>query len=124
MIQFAHYKKYNGRVFNRILGDKKLFLFTNKDEQYNGFQYKDGLNIDHLSFGIFSNLCFVDEDNINDYLDDILFEWIREVTIPSNARVYIRYKEYNADKFVLGIRKKCSDYKIEKHRCLKAVKQD
>ena len=129
MTSFVVSKEYTGEDFNKILGSKKLYRFTHKDENHNGFQYKDGLNIDHLEFnphgsGNPGGLYFVDEDYILSYLVNTKFKWIREVTIPSDARVYTDHQKYKCDKFILESRKHTSEYEIEKHKCLEAVKQD
>ena len=126
---FVPSKEYTGQEFNEILGSKKLYRFTRYDEIHNDFQYNDGLNVDHLEFYPHDackpgGLYFVDEDHIIRYLFSHLFQWIREVTIPPDARVYVEKGKYKSDKFVLGPRKRTSEYEIDKHRCLEAVKQD
>ena len=122
------YKEYSGQDFNKILGAKKLYRFTYHDEIHNGFQYKDGLNIDHLEFYPYGTcgsggLYFVDENNIWNYLINSDFQWIREVTIPFDARVYVDKGKYKSDKFILEPRKRISEYEIETHRYAEAVKQ-
>ena len=69
MSTFTVFREYTGYDFNRILGSKKLYRFTKDNEIHNDFQYKDGLNIDHLEFYPYETctkggLYFVDEDNI------------------------------------------------------------
>ena len=56
--------------------------------------------------------------------DKTKFQWIREVTIPSDARIYVDDDKYKSDKFILGPRKRTEEYEIEKHKYLEAVKQN
>ena len=107
------FKEYTGKEFNKKMGRRKLFRFTNFKENHNEFQYKDGLNVDFLPFdpsgsGQPGGLYFVDEDKIESYLGMIIFcfHWIRKVTIPDDARVYVDKYKYKADKIILAPRKK------------------
>ena len=130
MTKFVMYTEYSGMYFNEYLNKStKLYRFTNDDEIHNDFQYNDGLNVDHLQFNPHGTcqpggLYFVDDDHMIDYLISPSFTWIREVTIPHDARVYVDNGKYKTDKFVLGERKQRTEYKIEKHKCLEAVKQN
>ena len=64
--------------------NKKYYKFTNKDECHHGFQYKDGLNEDHLPFNETDSCCpgglyFSDAENILQFIKN-RSHWIREVT--------------------------------------------
>lgn len=88
-----------------------LVKLTNETENHNGFQFQNGLNVDIVPFypkgqckrgGIY----FIDADNINNWLsyNSNVGEMIhiRNVTIPDDARVYIKGEKFKADKIILG----------------------
>ena len=63
----------------------KYYKLTNEEEIHHGFQYKDGLNEDHLPFDETGSCCpgglyFSDTENILQFLDPYKMYWIREVT--------------------------------------------
>ena len=39
-----------GSEFNRLYGHLEFYKFTNKEEIHNGFQFRDGLNVDTVPF--------------------------------------------------------------------------
>ena len=103
----------SGAQFNEIFHNVQLFKLTNDTEYHNGFQFDDGLNIDTVKFtpkgscepgGIY----FTEEKWIWKwicYRQQIMI-YIRGVTIPNDAQVYIEENKFKADKLILGPREK------------------
>jgi len=93
----------------------RYFKVTNAAEKHNGLQYKDGLNIDPVAWnpsgGCQSGgIYYADEDHICEFLG--IGAWVREVTIPDDARTY-KDPEGNkskADKVILGPRVALLDF--------------
>jgi len=87
------------------------YKILNETECHNGFQFQDGLNIDTVPFNP-TGTCL--EGGIYFSRKDILTFlnyglWIRQVTIPEDARVYkdpeSSPEKWKADKIILGPRK-------------------
>lgn len=112
--RFEVYEVYTGEEFNQIASkyDMKFYKFTCTNEVHNGFQFKDGLNVDTVKFNPSGNcsaggMYFTDKEHIKNWA--YLHTFVRDVTIPDDARVYIEYAQYKADKFILGPRKRIYD---------------
>lgn len=115
----------SGKEFNETYPDIELIKLTNAEENHNGFQFKDGLNIDTIDFypkqecspgGIYfiekqfayrwtyyttnTHYTIIEEENIMVYM--------RKVTIPDDARIYIEIDKFKADKIILGSRTEIS----------------
>jgi len=92
----------------------KFYKFTNEQENHDGLQYHDGLNIDSLPFNP-SGDC--KPGGIYFAREDILFfhnYWLREVTLPEGEEIYENPgepKKWKAHQVVLGKRRKF-DYEI------------
>ena len=90
----------------------KYYKILNEEENHNGFQYKDGLNIDSVPFQpkgscVRGGIYFASKD-ILAFLD--YGSWIREVTIPRDAR-WVKDpgdgpEKFRADRVILGRRRK------------------
>jgi hypothetical protein len=88
---------------------KIYYKVTNKDECHNGYQYKDGLNILNEEFNDDPNAScvpggfyFTDYKNLPQFFE--YGTWIREVTIPPDARVVLDPEgdKWRCDKIILG----------------------
>ena len=112
---------------------KKLVKLTNEEENHNWFQFKTGLNVDSIPFNPIpgcqpGGIYFTDIDNIARWLDygKGKMKYCREVTLPSDSRVYIEENKYKADKMILGERVEIKDlpYWSDNDYCMSAVRQD
>jgi hypothetical protein len=90
----------------------KYYKILNKEEKHHGLQYRDGLNIDPLSFAeegtcVPGGIYFASKD-IFAFLDYGI--WIREVTIPDDAKMVrdpgCGPEKLRANKVILGPRRK------------------
>ena len=89
------------------------YRLTNEDECHNGFQYRDGLNVDTVPFDP-SGTCRpgglyffsrVQLGRLIDYIpENFIPYWISEVTFPPDAKIWKMEGKYKADKFILGER--------------------
>ena len=99
---------------NRIMEEKfdyskVYYKVTNKNEYHHGFQYKDGLNILIGKFNdnpeascVKGGFYFTDYDHLPKFFDYGV--WIREITIPTNAKVVLdpAGNKWRADKIIFG----------------------
>lgn len=96
----------------------KFYKILDETECHNGLQYKTGLNIDPIPFNP-SGDC--EPGGIYYAREDILYfldygPWIREVTLPDDARTYLNPRlpvKWKADKVILGERRRINDEVIE-----------
>ena len=92
------------------LPEGKYWRLTNKKECPRGFQYKDGLNVDTQPFNPTGSckpggLYFFSDAQLANYqlyVKDPV--WIRQVTFPPDAQIYVEKGKYKADKFILSER--------------------
>ena len=100
---------YTGEEFNKI-SKCSLYRITNKKEKHNDFQYYDGLNVDTREFDPTGEcksggLYFFDEIQVCTAIIMRVYVinryWIRKVTIPDDARIYVEHHKYKTDKFIL-----------------------
>lgn len=121
---------FTGKQFNMhpIYGKKIYFKLLNVNETHFGFKYKDGLNVDtteFLPYGSCSGggLYFSEFDKIHkwaqiSYYGKDNLHFIRKVTIPDDAKVFVEENKFKADKFILDKRIVIwNDYEI----CMKLV---
>jgi hypothetical protein len=104
---------YLGETFNELNKHKKFYKILNGEENHNGFQYHDGLNIDINKFNPINEceiggLYFSDLTNIARYLNYGI--WIREVILPIDALIYVEHNKYKADKIILKEKILISDF--------------
>ena len=94
-----------GILFNKLIGEKKIYKVLDNNLCHNNFQYKIGLNIDTNIFNPIgecqsSGLYFCEEaflfENIN------YGEKIATVEILDDARVYVENNKFKADKIILS----------------------
>ena len=92
------------------------FKITNREEKHNGMQYQTGLNVDILPFNdnpkascVPGGIYFSDEKNICGFLT--YGQWIREVTLPEDAKVVKDPSggKWRANKVLLGERRDLRD---------------
>ena len=100
-------KVYSGKDFNELTKGKVFVRFNNKTEIHNKMTYKDGLNVDILPFSP-SGTCskggmyFCEGIYFASYCDEHVF--LRFVTIPDDAQVYVESEKFKTDKFILSER--------------------
>lgn len=102
----------SGKEFNTTYPDTVFVKLTNEVECHNGFQFKDGLNIDTIPFFPFGDcnpggIYFCTYDTIHNWIFYGItpMYWVRTMIIPDNAKVYIETGKFKADKIILGERK-------------------
>ena len=91
----------SGKEFNRLYKDRTFVKTTNKDENHYGFKYKTGLNIDttlfdpNIEHG--AGLYFTDIEYLYNWVDIYSIcgypVWMRYVTIPEDAKVFVNDKD-------------------------------
>lgn len=121
MSELKIFTEYSGVTFKKLLGDTKLYRFTNLGEVHHKFHYKTGLNKDNMEFNP-SGSCksggiyFCDETELIKYLESYEennFVWIREVEIPDDARVYVDHLKYKTNQIILKKRMHLDDFRIK-----------
>jgi len=121
-------KVLSGKEFNELYKDNTFYKLTNDEENHNGFQFKDGMNVDNILFNPTKKcspggIYFTEYDKIPiwiEYGDNVMY-WIRKVVIPDNAQVYIEDYKFKADFMYLGERKSIWD---DDELCMLAVQQN
>ncbi len=108
-----------GKQFNEKFNECKMVKLTNTNENHNHYQFKTGLNVDHLPFkpkgecqagGIY----FCSFDKLNQWLhySERPMFYIRLVTIPEDAFVWVENDKFKADQLILSDRQLISDLDI------------
>lgn len=116
-INKLHYKRVlTGRRFNEIFKNYSFVKLTNVTEKHNNFQFQDGLNIDTAKFNPIGE-C--NSGGIYFIMSTHAYEWthynnnvmiyIRHVTIPDDAQVYVEQYKFKADKLILSQREKINE---------------
>jgi hypothetical protein len=106
-------KEVLGKEFNEIFHGTPLYKFTNSKEIHFGYQYVDGLNVDPNEFDISQGECskgglyFTSSKYICKWISNN--EYVRNVTIPDNARICIYETKFKADKIIVGPRTRICD---------------
>ena len=111
----------SGIEFNEKYKNINFYKLTNKSEIHNNFQFKDGINKDTIGFNPHGScepggIYFTEESKIGmwtDYSDEEMI-FIRKVTIPEYANVYIEDDKFKVDIIILGTKILIEDY-IETH---------
>lgn len=115
---------YSGTDFNKIYQGVKFYKLTFEDEIHNGYQFKDGLNIDNIPFSPEGSCqpggIYFTEDKHFDHWN-FSHTYYREVMIPNDAKVYVEDAKFKADKIILGPRKLISDRGKEQLKSLQMV---
>src|SRR5579872_4112143 len=109
-------KEISGIKFNELFNDITFVKLTNQDENHNGFKFHDGLNIDKLQFNpigtcLPGGIYFTDIKLAWNWIhyDNKNMTYMRKVTIPNDARVYIEEDKFKADKIILSPREVIDD---------------
>lgn len=101
-------KDMTGREFNTLFPNIDLIKLTNENDVENetGFQYNDGLNIaDVKTNAIKGGFYFTPQNRVLSWIynDDQFMTYVRKVTLPNDARIYICDSiTIITDKFNLG----------------------
>ena len=110
-------KLLSGKDFNQRYQTGKFVKLTNELENHNGYQFETGLNIDSIPFnpsgecrpgGIY--FCLVEKIPMwLNYTDQPMI-YVRWVSIPDDALVYIEEDKFKADRMILSERQKIDDF--------------
>lgn len=118
MEKYQIYDILSGKQFNAInrnlYGDNENYILiklTNEKENHNGFQFKDGLNVDSIKFYP-HELCrpggiyFIFTKNARKWISygDKTMTFYRQVIIPDDSKVYIENGKFKTDKLFLNQR--------------------
>ena len=108
----------NGPSFNEKYRGKILVKLTNELENHHGYQFQTGLNIDSLPFspegecrsgGIY--FCLLEDLSLWLKYNGQQMCYVRFVTIPPDAQVWIETNKFKADRLILSDRVKIGDLK-------------
>jgi len=105
-MNYVNCKEMTGKEFNEICGDIILLKYLKDDMKMHNFQYKEGLNVDTLTFNPYATcsaggLYFSCEQFIEEYED--FGQLLYRVTIPDDAKVIIESDDIcKADRIVLS----------------------
>src|SRR5579872_6486532 len=101
---YSCHTEISGKVFNTLFSYVKFVKLTNSTEFHNG------LNIDPR--GSVNGIYFIEKEKAHKwfyYSSPIgTMKYIREVTIPNDACIYIEYGTFKTDKIILSPRKEIS----------------
>ena len=124
---------FDGKTFSIMFGHVQFVKLTNETEKHNDFTFETGLNVDTIPFNP-NDQCepggmyFTNKSNIPKWLYYSLSKmcWVRYVSFPDDAQVYIEENKCKSDKFYLGERMKIKDLDIwkDKDYCMAAVQQN
>jgi hypothetical protein len=110
----SEFMTVTGKEFNEVHKGEKFYKITCKTELHYGMHYKNGLNVDIYPLkpgkNISGGLHFADKYNIFDYNSSC--KWLREVTIPDKAQVYIGDGQYKSDMLFLKEREPLVDSEL------------
>jgi hypothetical protein len=88
----------------------KYYKIFNEEDKHNGFQYVDGLNVDSVPFNdnpndscVEGGFYFSDADHICNFVE--YGNYIREVTLPDDAKMVKDGNKWRANKLFLNERK-------------------
>ena len=125
----------SGKDFNRQYQGTKFVKLTNHRENHNGYQFQTGLNADSIPLnpqrgcqpgGIY--FCEISKLILwlNYSLEVGTMVYVRSVTIPDDAQVYIEYNKFKADRMILSDRQQIVDLEEweDQQYCLEAVRQN
>src|SRR5579872_719222 len=99
----------SGVKFNRLFIHQRFVKLTNITENHNRLQYKDGLIVDPIPFDPTGackrgGIYFVEESEAHKWLsyNGEPIYYMRKVSIPDTAKVYIEDGKFKTDKLILG----------------------
>ena len=110
-------KLLSGKDFNQRYQTDKFVKLTNELENHNGYQFETGLNIDSIPFNP-SGECgtggiyFCSREKMSMWLNYGYkpMIYVRWVSIPDDAVVYIEEDKFKADRMILSERQKIDDF--------------
>lgn len=114
------YTSFTGSDFNKMFRNCVFVKLTNTHEHHEDFIFNDGLNIDH-TFSESPCQCGLyffeihDIDKWRHYRSNITY--IRMVSIPNDAIVFIENNKIKANKIILGHRIKIQDMLLHVDAC-------
>jgi hypothetical protein len=107
----------SGIQFNKLSRKRTFVKLTTESENHNDLQFVDGLVKDILPFSPYKpcsagGIYFCDKQDIRNWLtySGNLMHYIRSVTIPDDAKVYIEKGKYKTDQIILGPRDLITDH--------------
>ena len=120
----------SGKMFNSLGMGRSFVKLTNQFENHNGMQFQTGLNVDPIPFnpkgkcqpgGIYFCDLYAIPIWLNYNSNPMVF--VRSVTIPDDALIYIEKFKYKTDKMILGERVKIGDLDVweDDRYCKRAV---
>ena len=98
-------KEITGKLFNKLIGETKIYKILNDTLCHHNFKYKEGLNIDTVVFNP-TNKCqsgglyFCEEKFLINYIHYGIK--IAIVEILDDARVYVESKKFKSDKLIIS----------------------
>ena len=118
-----------GKEFNEKYANTRFVKLTNKEENHNGYQFKDGLNIDTIPFNTkkecsAGGIYFCEFNNFVEYLNYGYnhMHFMRNVVISDDAQVFEEPNgKYKSDKIILLDKSVIFE---NKEICLEAVRQN
>lgn len=122
----------SGEVFKGLFPilSTQLFKLTNEEEIHNGFQFKDGLNIDTVSFNPQGEcqpggIYFTDIDNLPTWTNykNTDMKYARKVLLLDESVIYIEKGKYKANEIFLEERIDLADLPCwsDEEFCIKAA---
>ena len=109
----------DGQSFNAQYQGKIFIKLTNQKENHNKYQFKTGLNIDSLPFnpegecqpgGIY--FCLLEDLSLWLHYNDQIMFYVRFVTIPADAQVWLETNKFKTNQLILGDRTKITDLEV------------
>ena len=108
----------NGKQFNQKYQQNKFVKLTNEKENHHNYQFQTGSNVDSITFNPQGNcqpggiyFCEISKLSLwlhyNPEIGPMVF--VRWVTIPNDAQIYIESDKFKADKIILGDRQQIAD---------------
>ena len=102
----------SGKLFNEKYPTKEFYKVLTKDCTHFGFQYKHGINVDHIPFNPTGScsaggLYFTELLNLPMWIS-LGSIYIAKVLIPPEARVYFEKNSFKSDTFYIDLNNKIS----------------
>ena len=105
-----------GKTFNQERKGEVFVKLTNQEEIHNGFQFQTGLNVDRIPF---NPMGYCQPGGIYFCSIEKLYQWlyynqqpmcyVRLVTIPDDALIWVQENKFKADRMILSERQKIVD---------------
>ena len=121
----------SGAEFKKKYPNTEFYKLTNETECHNEFQFKDGLNVDIVSFNpkgecSKGGLYFTELYKIGMWTNYIEIKYIRKVEILDDSLVYIENNKFKTDKFFLHEKALLENFPYwnDEYFCKVAVTQD